>query len=56
MNIVDLLAILPYYLNFVLEGFKVGRTENTVSSCLISLMFPVGRILSSLEEQGNCCA
>ena len=27
LNIVDLLAILPYFLNFVLEGFKVGRTQ-----------------------------
>ena len=27
LNLVDLLAILPYFLNFVLEGFKVGQSD-----------------------------
>ena len=27
LNLVDLLAILPYFLNFVLEGFKVGQAD-----------------------------
>ena len=27
LNLVDLLAILPYFLNFVLEGFKVCQSD-----------------------------
>ena len=26
LNVVDLLAIIPYFLNFILEGFKVKNS------------------------------
>ena len=50
LNIVDILAIIPYFLNFILEGFKVYW----LNICRYIFHLLLIRILWWLVARGNC--